>query len=196
MHDDVDAPRVVGQFDKAFILAEDRDGTLVVIDQHAAHERLGFAELMRQHEAGTVERQQLLFPQTMTFTPAELAQFEIAAEALARSGFEVEHFGGDELVAKAVPAILGDVDVKALLERIFEEMGEIGSSAALEEKIEHVFAVVACHRQVRAGDELRAEEMQRLVNDVVRERADSCPHGRPAIVRFNRAAIDKWFKRT
>lgn len=188
--------RVLSQFNKAFILCEDADGTLVVIDQHAAHERLGFEELTRQYRAGKIEKQQLLFPQTMTFTPEEIAAFEEARELFERAGFEAEHFGGNDIIVKAMPAILGDADVKPLFEKIFTEFSELGSSTAIDEKLSHMFSVIACHRQVRAGDHLSTPEMQRLVDDIVREKVDACPHGRPAIIRFSRRDINGWFKRT
>lgn len=188
--------RVLGQFNSAFILCEDRDGTLVIIDQHAAHEKLGYQRLIHQYKTGQVEKQQLLFPQTMMFSSAEIAAFEQSAELFQRAGFDVGLFGEGDLVVTAVPAILGDIDVKALFEKMFAEIAECGSSDAIDEKIEHLFSVVACHAQVRAGDRLSIPEMQRLVDDIVRERVDSCPHGRPAIIRITRSEIDKWFKRS
>lgn len=188
--------RVLAQFNAAFILCEDNDGTLVIIDQHAAHEKLGFVQLTKQYEAGKVEKQQLLFPQTMTFTPAEIAAFEESAELFEQAGFEAELFGERDINVSAVPAILGDVDVKALFEKVFADIAERGSSDEIDEKLEHLFSVIACHAQVRAGDRLSMPEMQQLVDDIIREKVDSCPHGRPAIIRIKREEIDRWFKRT
>ncbi len=187
--------RVLGQFDKTFVICEDSQGALLMIDQHAAHERLGFEELMRQHRRGRVERQNLLFPQTITLAPAQMTAWEEAKEVLERAGFDLKHFGGNEVVVSAVPAVLGDADLASLFEKLFDELSTVGSAAALDERIECIFSVVACHRQIRSGDVLSPEELQRLVDEVMREKIDSCPHGRPAVVRFKRDEIDTWFKR-
>lgn len=187
--------RILGQLDRAFILCEDDDNALMVIDQHAAHERLGFEELKRQYADGKIEQQGLLIPVTLSLNPREMAVFESSREVLERAGFSVDPFGGNEIAIKAVPALLTDADIGSLFEKMFHELDELGSSVAIDEKVEQMFSLIACHRQVRAGDWLESAEMHRLVDEVLNNKIDSCPHGRPAVVRFERKDIDKWFKR-
>ncbi|HPM41464.1 MAG TPA: DNA mismatch repair protein MutL, partial [bacterium] len=116
-------------------------------------------------------------------------------ELLSKAGFEVEPFGGATLLVKAVPDVLGDASVARLFGELATELEEIGSSEKVEEAIERIFAVVACHRQMRAGDKLSPEELSALVRDVERKGVTHCPHGRPAIVRVERGEIERWFKR-
>lgn len=188
--------RIIGQFGGAFIVCEGENGKLVVIDQHAAHERLGFERLKEQLAKGHVEVQRLLLPERLDLSPKEKAVIMEHIKAVETSGFETEDFGGNTIVIKAVPAILGDVSLKNIFEKMAEELSDFGSSGAVEQEIDRIFSVIACHRQVRAGDDLTFEEMRRLVSDIERSNISHCPHGRPATIEIERSEVEKWFKRT
>jgi DNA mismatch repair protein MutL len=188
--------RIIGQFGGAFIVCEGEDGKLVVIDQHAAHERLGFERLKEQLGKGRVEEQRLLLPERLDFSPKEKAVIMEHIKSIETAGFEIEDFGKNTIVIKAVPAILGDVSLKNIFEKMAAELADFGSSGTLEGEIDRIFSVIACHAQVRAGDTLSFEEMRQLVRDIERTNISHCPHGRPATIEIDRSEVEKWFKRT
>ena len=187
--------RVIGQLGATYIVCEDEGGTLVLIDQHAAHEKLGFDQLKANHSQGFIPQQVLLVPERVELGPKERAYVMDNLELLSKAGFEVEPFGGSTLLVKAVPEILGDSSVACIFAELAAELEEIGSSEKVDETIERIFAVVACHRQVRSGDRLSAAELSALVRDIEREGVTHCPHGRPALVRVEKGEIERWFKR-
>lgn len=188
--------RVLGQFDRAFIVCEGLEGKLVIIDQHAAHERLGFETLKEQLAKGSIEQQRLLLPEQLGLSPKDMAVISEHLDKIREAGFDLEPFGKDIIVVKGVPSILGDISLKMIFEKIAGELAEFGSSRAANEELDKILSVIACHRQVRAGDLLSTEEMQSLVRDVERKGASHCPHGRPAVVTIERTEVDKWFKRS
>ena len=188
--------RVLGQFDRAFIVCEGLEGKLVIIDQHAAHERLGFETLKEQLAKGSIEQQRLLLPEQLGLSPKDMAVISEHLDKIREAGFDLEPFGKDIIVVKGVPSILGDISLKMIFEKIASELAEFGSSRAANEELDKILSVIACHRQVRAGDLLSTEEMQSLVRDVERKGASHCPHGRPAVVTIERTEVDKWFKRS
>lgn len=188
--------RPIGQLGKTYIVCEDPDGTLVLIDQHAAHERLGFDALKKQYASGSVKGQRLLIPERVELGEKGAAYIMEHGEAVARTGFEIEPFGGRTIMIKSVPAILGGADVGNVFCKMAGELEEFGSSHSIDEVVERIFAVVACHRQVRGGDRLAPEEVSRLVRDVEQENITHCPHGRPALVKIEKGEIEKWFKRS
>jgi DNA mismatch repair protein MutL len=184
--------RYLGQLDATYLVCE-RDGELVLVDQHAAHERVAFQKLRERWAARTVARQRLLFPQTV-----ELGRgAEEMVEALDAVGFEIEPFGEGTFAMKAVPAELRDgEDPAALLRRLCAEL-EQGGSRAVEERLDAVFATLACHSVVRAGDALGPAEATSLLAslDAVDFRAH-CPHGRPVLLRIRVDEIARRFGRT
>lgn len=185
----------IGQLGKTYIICEDADATLVIIDQHAAHERLGFDALTKQYSLGKVPEQRLLIPERVELGAKQTAYIMENSDAIARAGFEVEPFGGSTLMVKTVPALLGDANVGHVFEKMADELEELGSSHSIDDVVKRIFAVVACHRQVRAGDKLSIDELSALVRDIECENVMHCPHGRPAIVRIERGEIEKWFGR-
>lgn len=187
--------KVIGQFDRAYIVCEEEGGNLVLIDQHAAHERLGYEFLKLQMDKGGVESQRLLLPERIELSSKEVSLIGERQSLFSRTGFDVELFSGTTLVVKAVPSILGDVPLKPLFEKIAAELDLFDSSAAVDETVDKILSVIACHRQVRAGDNLSKEELEALVRDVEKFDISHCPHGRPAVVRIKRQEVDKWFKR-
>lgn len=190
-----DGLKPLGQLGSTYIICEGEDGALVIIDQHAAHERLGFDAISRQYSEGSVARQGLLIPEQVELSQKGLAYIAERADLLKGAGFEIEPFGGATLLVKAHPSILGDVSVAPLFERIAAELEELGTSAAVEDVLKRIFAAIACHRQVRGGERLLNEEMMALVRDIERFDITHCPHGRPAVVKIEKAEVEKWFKR-
>jgi DNA mismatch repair protein MutL len=116
-------------------------------------------------------------------------------EELSKAGFELEHFGGGSIVVKAVPALLGETNLEILFRKLADEFEQLGTSGAIQEVMKKIFAVVACHRQVRAGDRLSARELGALVREMDEKGVTHCPHGRPAAIRIPAADIEKMFKR-
>jgi len=185
----------LGQLDRTYLVCES-DGELVLIDQHAAHERVAFQRLRERTEAGAAPVQRLLFPQVLELPAAEAAMAIDGAALLGKVGFEVEPFGGGSIAVKAVPAGLrhepGDV-----LRELLGELVERGGSRAVAERLDHVLATIACHSVVRAGDVLAADEVRALLSqmDAVDFRAH-CPHGRPVLLRIGVPEIARRFGRT
>ena len=187
--------RPLGQLGSAYVVCEDSDSTLVLIDQHAAHERLGFEHLRSQYASGKLSQQRLLIPERVDLGARELGYVVDHLELLTKAGFEIEPFGGKTLLVKAVPGLLGARNLTPLFEQLAQELEEIGTSSSIDKALDRIFSTVACHSQVRAGDRLSPEEMTSLVRDIQREEITHCPHGRPAVVRIEKVEIEKWFKR-
>ena len=195
---ETDTPRLrpLGQLARTYLLYEAPDGDLLVIDQHAAHERLGYLQLKARFEAGGIAVQQLLIPAVVELSPRAHAAVVEHAAALAQCGLEVENFGGASVVVKTVPALLAATDPVRLIQGCAEDLAESGSSARVQAEIDHVLMTMACHRQVRAGDYLAPEELSVLAKDVMTtSTAERCPHGRPTWVRVPKPEIEKWFAR-
>jgi len=188
--------RPLGQLNRTYIVCENAEGSLVLIDQHAAHERLGFDALKKQLAKGSIEQQRLLLPQQIKLTPKELSVVSEHLSNIEHAGFELEPFGGESVVIKACPSLLGDVSLPHLFEKIAQEIADFGSFSAPEEVVDKILAVVACHRQIRAGDILSQSEMEALIEDIESTQTSHCPHGRPVIVTIERSEVEKWFKRT
>jgi len=185
----------LGQLDRTYLICEDSDATLVLIDQHAAHEGLGFKRLKKQFDSGNIAEQRLLIPEQLELGGKEFGYISENFDLLAEMGFEIEPFGGTTLLVKAVPAILSGTNLETLFDKLAHEFENLGSSEAVEEAVDRVFSVMACHAQVRAGDKLSNEEMRSLIESMDRESITHCPHGRPAMVRIEKNEIEKWFKR-
>lgn len=187
--------RYLGQLDRTYLVCEG-DGELVLLDQHAAHERVAFQRLRERADRDEVAVQRLLFPQVIELPPAEAALAADGAAVLARVGFDVEPFGGGSVAVKAVPAGLRH-DPELVLRELLGELIERGGSRAVDEHLEHVLATVACHSVVRAGDTLSLDEVGALLGqmDDVDFRAH-CPHGRPVLLRIGTPEIARRFGRT
>jgi DNA mismatch repair protein MutL len=169
---------------------------MIAIDQHAAHERIGFERLKAQAASGRVERQDLLIPEQVTLSPISAAAVTEKADMLMGLGLEVEPFGGSAFMVKAVPAIMSGVNPVTLLAKIADELAELGASAAAEEVREHILKTMACHRQVRAGQTLSAAEMESLLAQMDSHPNTSyCPHGRPTFREFSKEEVERWFGR-
>jgi DNA mismatch repair protein MutL len=189
--------KVIGQLSNSFILCESGDGALVAIDQHAAHERIGFEKLKTQLDKKKIEQQHLLIPEQVELPPKDAASIGEHIEELNSLGLEIEPFGGNSFIVKSMPALLSDTGIQSLISKLAREFSEIGRSSSVEEVTEHILKTFACHTQVRANHQLEQEEMSCLLKEMdVWPNADLCPHGRPTFIEFNADEIAKWFKRT
>ncbi len=191
--------RAVAQILETYVLAEAPDGALVLVDQHAAHERLTHEALRAQLlEGGQVRAQPLLIPAVVDLAPAEAARLLDEAAALARLGLEIEAFGTPgTLLVRALPALLGAApDPAPILSDLAAELAERGEATALERRLDGAIARLACHGSIRAGRRLAPAEMDALLRQMeATPRAATCSHGRPTVIRLDRPALERLFGR-
>jgi DNA mismatch repair protein MutL len=188
--------RPLAQLLSTYILAEAPDGALVLVDQHAAHERLTHEALKAQLAEGAVRSQPLLLPAVVERPAADIARLLEAAPALARLGLEIEGFGPGAVLVRALPALLGNPDPAPLLADLAEELAESGEGLALADRLDAAIARLACHGSIRAGRRLAPAEMAALLRRMeATPRAATCSHGRPTFIRLDQAALEKLFGR-
>jgi DNA mismatch repair protein MutL len=184
-----------GQVAKTYIVAEAEDG-LVIVDQHAAHERLVLERMRAAASGGEVRRQALLIPDVVELDEPDCDRLEGAIEELAGLGLEIERFGPAAMLVRATPAPLGKTDIPGLLRDIAAELAELGTSVALRDRLDHVAATMACHGSVRAGRILSVAEMNALLREMeVTPHSGQCNHGRPTWVKLAHTDIEKLFGR-
>jgi DNA mismatch repair protein MutL len=184
-----------GQVAATYIVAEAEDG-LVIVDQHAAHERLVLERMRAAREGGTIARQPLLLPEVVELDESDCDRIEAASDELSGLGLEVERFGTNAILVRATPAALGKTEVSGLLSDLAGELAELGSAFSLQEKLDHVSATIACHGSVRAGRVLSVAEMNALLREMeVTPRSGQCNHGRPTWVKLGHSEIEKLFGR-
>src|SRR5690606_15455900 len=183
------------QLHETYIVAQTRDG-LVVVDQHAAHERIVYEKLKAALERDGVARQILLVPQVVELDQADAAGLVERAEELARLGLAIEAFGPGAVLVREVPSLLGDTDASALVRDLAEHMTEWDESLPLERRLLAVASSMSCHGSVRAGRRLKPEEMNALLREMeATENAGQCNHGRPTYVELKLEDIEKLFGR-
>jgi DNA mismatch repair protein MutL len=188
--------RPIGQVMETYILAEAPDGALVLVDQHAAHERLTHEALRAQLVEGGVRAQPLLLPAVVEMPEGDVARLLGRAEELARLGLEIEGFGPGAVLVRAMPALLGAPEPAPLLKDLAAELAEMGEGLALEARLDAAVARLACHGSIRAGRRLKPEEMAALLRQMeTTPRAATCSHGRPTVLRFGQAELEKLFGR-
>jgi DNA mismatch repair protein MutL len=184
-----------GQVAATYIVAEAEDG-LVIVDQHAAHERLVLERMRAARESGSVARQALLIPEVVELDEPDCDRLEAAAAELAGMGLEMERFGATAMLVRAVPAALGKTDSANLLADLAGEIAELGGPMGLRDRLDHVAATIACHGSVRAGRILSVAEMNALLREMeVTPRSGQCNHGRPTWVKLGHSEIGKLFGR-
>ncbi|HZY92390.1 MAG TPA: DNA mismatch repair endonuclease MutL [Thermoplasmata archaeon] len=188
------ALRLVGSLFSLYWVAESA-GSLVLVDQHAASERVLFDALRRD---GRLGRQELLHPLTLVLSPKSQVAFTAHAPEVRRAGFEIEPFGGDRVRVAAVPSYLGRRMPAEALRPLLDELAEGGRPTVPESLVDRVAASIACHAAVRAGDSISEEEMRRILEQLYALPAANyaCPHGRPILVELPRGRLDRWFLRS
>nr|WP_284698488.1 DNA mismatch repair endonuclease MutL [Thermomonas mangrovi] len=185
----------VAQLHGVYILAENADG-LVVVDMHAAHERIGYEKLKAAHDGAGLRTQPLLVPASLAVSEREADVAEREAGTLARLGFEVQRSGPQSLLLRSVPALLAHGDVEALLRDVLADLREHGSTRRVDDTRDALLATMACHGAVRANRRLTLPEMNALLREMeATERSGQCNHGRPTWTRFSLAEMDRWFLR-
>jgi DNA mismatch repair protein MutL len=185
----------LAQLHGIYILAESAEG-LVVVDMHAAHERIGYEKLKAAHDGAGVRVQPLLVPESLAVSVREAEVAEREAATLAALGFELTRGGPQSLLLRSVPALLADTDVAALLRDVIGDLLEHGHSRRVDEARDELLATMACHAAVRAHRRLTVPEMDALLREMEStERSGQCNHGRPTWARFGLAEIDAWFLR-
>ncbi|MBD3832202.1 MAG: DNA mismatch repair endonuclease MutL [Brevundimonas sp.] len=183
------------QLHGTYIVAQTRDG-LVVVDQHAAHERLVYERMKAQIAAGAVTRQALLTPEVVELDSAEAERVAAKAEELAEMGLIVEAFGVGAVLVRETPALLGDTDVQGLIRDIADDLSEHGAALSLKERMAEVCGTMACHGSVRAGRVLSAPEMNALLRQMeATPHSGQCNHGRPTYVELKLNDLEKLFGR-
>ncbi len=183
------------QLHGTYIVAQTRDG-LVVVDQHAAHERLVYERMKAQMAEGSVTRQALLTPEVVELDPAEADRVAAASDQLAELGLIVEAFGGGAVLVRETPAMLGDTDVQGLIRDIADDLSEHGAALSLKERLAAICGTMACHGSVRAGRVLSAPEMNALLRQMeATPPSGQCNHGRPTYVELKLADLERLFGR-
>lgn len=183
------------QIHETYIVAQTSDG-LVIVDQHAAHERLVYEKMKAALASGEVARQGLLIPEIVELDADEAERIAARAEEFAELGLVLERFGDGAIVVREVPALLGNPDVGALVRKLADDLAEIGSGLALKDALEEVCASMACHGSVRSGRRLTTEEMNALLRQMERTpHSGQCNHGRPTYVELKLADIERLFGR-
>jgi DNA mismatch repair protein MutL len=183
------------QIHENYIIAQTETG-LVIVDQHAAHERLVYERLKRQMAENGVPAQALLIPEIVEMSSGDAALLLEHAEELARFGLSIEPFGG-AIAVRETPAILGEINAGALLRDILDELADLGDSQGLQSRVEAVLSRMACHGSIRSGRRMRADEMNALLREMeATPHSGQCNHGRPTYVELKLSDIERLFGRT
>ena len=183
------------QFHQTYVISETADG-IVIIDQHAAHERLVMERMKAAMDEGALAGQILLIPEVVDLPEHHIAALLAQTPVLQKAGLEIDAFGEGSVIVRQTPAILGEINAKSLIYDLAEELSEIGTMTNFDQKIEHVIATISCHGSVRAGRQLNASEMNALLREMeVTPRAGQCNHGRPTYVSLSLQDIEKLFGR-
>jgi len=187
--------RIIGQLHDTYIVCEAEDG-LVLIDQHAAHERIVFESLKSAYNRSAITMQGLLVPETLELSHREADILETLLEDLRSMGLEIEPFGGKTYMIKSVPALLAGRPIKPLVMEIVEKAAEIGLASGLHRGVDECLAIMACHGAIRANQKLADKQMKALLEQLdTLEHASHCPHGRPTYVQRSLRQVEKDFKR-
>jgi len=183
------------QLHETYVVAQTADG-IVIVDQHAAHERLVYEKMKKALADGGIARQPLLIPEVVELDPAEVDRIASRAGELAELGLIVEPFGPDAVMVREMPAMLGKADLKGLVRDLADDIAETGKALSLKERLEEVAGTLACHTSVRAGRRLNAEEMNALLREMeATPHSGQCNHGRPTYVELKLSDIERLFGR-
>ena len=184
-----------GQLHETYVIAQTADG-IVIVDQHAAHERLVYERMKKAMATAGVARQLLLIPEVVDLDEAEAERLVARIPELAELGFVIEGFGAGAVVVREVPAIFGKLDVGGLVRDLADDLSELDEALSLKERLEEVCGTIACHGSVRAGRRLTAEEMNALLREMeATPHSGQCNHGRPTYVELKLSDIERLFGR-
>ena len=185
----------VAQIHTTYIIAQTADG-MVMVDQHAAHERLVYERFKKQILNGQVEQQQLLIPDVVELTKADAELVSSHAEALAMFGLDVEQFGPIAVTVRGTPALLGQMDCKGLVRDLVEDLHTLKEGVTLQTRLEETLSTMACHGSIRAGRRLSINEMNAILRQMEETpNSAQCNHGRPTYIKLSRVDIEKLFGR-
>ena len=185
----------LAQLHGVYILAQAAEG-MVVVDMHAAHERITYERFKAQFDARGIKSQPLLLPVRVAVGPREADLAESQLPLLRELGLEVDRLGSESLLVRAIPSMVQGADAERLLRDLLADLVVMGGSGRIREEIDRVLATMSCHGSVRANRRLPLEEMNALLRDMERtERADQCNHGRPTWVKLTMAQLDRLFLR-
>jgi DNA mismatch repair protein MutL len=186
---------VIGQYRRTYILCESEEG-LVLIDQHAAHERIFYEQLHRRHGRGNAATQKLLIPETIDLNHREAALLQEMGAALSPLGLEIEPFGGTTFAVKTAPTMLMNGEIGPVLREILENALAAGGHAAPESVLDESVKIMACHGAIRARQDLDPRQIRRLLQQMDEcENPSHCPHGRPTWIRWSARELEKAFGR-
>ncbi|PCI28988.1 MAG: DNA mismatch repair protein [SAR324 cluster bacterium] len=187
--------QVIGQLQKKYILAQGEE-SLILVDQHAAHERIRFEEIRKEFYSQSMATLPLMIPIMLELPPQDGLLLEQHQDSWEKLGFTIDHFGGNDYSIKEVPAILKDADISQVIRQVLDEMAQFGKSGKLEIFYNEVFERMACHSAIRAAQILSIKEMQSLLNQLAGLDLDLyCPHGRPVLIEISVNELDKRFRR-
>jgi DNA mismatch repair protein MutL len=185
----------LGQFRDTYIIAIDAEG-LLVIDQHVAHERILYEQVLERLTSGTLESQRLLEPMVLDLSAGQRQALALHSAELARLGFEVEEFGGATIRVASVPALVPIDRAATAIRALAEDLEGLDRGASVQEALSRTAATMACHAAVKAHDPLTLEKMQYILRELRRTAYSTvCPHGRPVVLRISRREIEKNFQR-
>jgi len=185
-----------GQVHENYIIAQTQDG-IVIVDQHAAHERLVYERLKKQMAEREVAAQALLIPEIIELSAGDCTMLLELANEFSRFGLGIESFGNGAIAVRETPAILGEVNAKDLILDLLDEISDWGSSQLIQERIEAILSRMACHGSIRSGRRMRAEEMNALLREMeATPHSGQCNHGRPTYVELKLSDIERLFGRT
>ena len=186
----------LAQFHETYVVAQTQDG-IVIVDQHAAHERLVYEKLKKLFSEEDIERQSLLIPEVIELQPEELSCLLQNLKDLEFFGLILEPFGGNAILVREVPALLGDFDIKGLVKDLVDELKELETHHKLKERLHEVCSSMACHGSVRAGKRMNLPEMNALLRDMEKTPfSGQCNHGRPTYVELKLKDVERLFGRS
>lgn len=186
---------IIGQYQGTYILCESDDG-LILIDQHAAHERIVYEQLKQQAGQRTPASQRLLIPETIDLGFRETQILEKLVPQLAPYGLEIEPFGGNTFVVKAIPTLLASATIPAMITELVEKTADIGVGSDADSLMDGCLMVMACHNAIRAHQRLNAGQIKAMLEQLDDcENPSHCPHGRPIWIRWRLRDLEKQFQR-
>lgn len=187
---------VIGQLGRLYIICASKRG-MILIDQHAAHERINYERIKNAYMRDGIEIEELLFPLAVELSPYEANLISRHRKDIESLGIRLEEFGRDSFLIRSVPSILKNVDIERVLKDMIGEIATLGEEKSLGSQLDRVISTMACHSSIRANEELNGEKMRSLLEELDRaEFPHSCPHGRPVATEITFEEIEKMFKRS